>query len=325
MQRRTFLAATMAGGLTAGLGARAAADAFPSRPIRFIIPFSPGGTSEIVARTVSKEMGDFLGQNIVVESKAGGAGTIAMAEAAKSDADGYTMILTHIGTMAVNPYAMGTQSFDVNKDFSPVALLVRVPNLFVIHADVPAKDFHAFIALARSKPGELNYGSAGFGSAGHLAYEYLKLVTKIDLAHIAYRGTGPQLVDLLAGRTQTASAGTPALLPHIRSGKLRVIATGNPTRIPTLPDTPTVAELGYPGFQTTQWYGIHVRAGTPAPIVARLSAAAGHALKARAVNERFAKDDATPGEGSSQAYQAFIAEEQARWKTVVETAKIRIN
>ena len=205
--RRMLGAALLAALSLAAPHALAQAD-WPTKPIRFVVPFAPGGTSEIVARAVAAELTKQLGQTVYVENKPGGAGTVAMADVAKSPPDGYTMILGHVGTLAVNPYMLANQPYDVNKDFVPVTLLAKVPNVFVIHPDVPAKDFAEFVAYAKKNPGKLNYGSAGNASAGHLAMEYLKLVTGMDIAHIPYKGTGPQLTDLLAGRTQASSAGS---------------------------------------------------------------------------------------------------------------------
>ena len=185
----------------------ACAQSYPSQTIRIVVPFAPGGTSEIVARSVAAELATLLGVSVIVDNRAGGAGTIAMTEVAKAAPDGYTLILGHVGTLAVNPYAMARQSYDVNKDFVPIALLAKVPNIFVVNADVPAKDLKEFVALAKKNPGKLNYGSAGNGSAGHLAFEYLKYVTGIDVVHVPYRGTGPQLQDLLGGRLEASSAG----------------------------------------------------------------------------------------------------------------------
>ncbi|MFO1313981.1 MAG: tripartite tricarboxylate transporter substrate binding protein [Burkholderiales bacterium] len=298
--------------------------AYPTKTIRLVVPFAPGGTSEIVARAVAQQLSTQLGQSVVVENKAGGAGTIAMSEVAKAPADGYTLILGHVGTLAVNPYAMPKQPYDVDRDFVPVALLARVPNLFVLNADVPAKDFREFVALAKKEPGKLNYGSAGNGSAGHLAFEYLKLVTGIDVVHVPYKGTGPQLQDLLGGRLDASSAGLPALMPHIRTGKLRAIAVGTPQRIPALPDVPTVAELGYRDFETSQWYGIIAPKGTPRDVVAKLNSEINKALASSAVTQRFADDNAATGIGTPEDFAAFIAKEQARWKEVVERGKIRI-
>ena len=297
--------------------------AWPSKAIRFVVPFAPGGTSEIVARSVAAEMTKQLGQSVFVENKPGGAGVVAMQDVAKAAPDGHTLILTHVGTLAVNPYMLANQPYDVNKDFMPVTLLAKVPNVFVIHPDVPAKNFREFVAYAKANPGKLNYGSAGNASAGHLAMEYLKLVTGMFITHIPYRGTGPQLTDLLAGRTQASSAGMPALGAHIRAGKLRAIAVGTHERISALPDVPTVAEMGFKDFETSQWYGMHVPAGTPPDIVKRLQEESLKALKSSAVTERFATDNAVGGGGPSSDYAKFIAGEQNIWSDIVKRANIK--
>jgi len=302
-----------------------AAAQYPAKPIRFVVPFAPGGSSEIIARSVAQELTTQLGVSVYVENKAGGASTIAMGDVKNAPPDGYTIILGHVGSLAVNPYAMKNHPYDVDKDFLPVALLARVPNLFVINAEtVPAKDFREFIALAKAKPGVLNYGSAGNGSAGHLAFEYLKMVTGTNIQHVPYKGTGPQLQDLLGGRIEATSAGAPALMAHIKSGKLRPIAVGTPKRIAALPDTPTVAELGYPDFETSQWYGVLVPAGTPREIVLKLNAEINKALQSSHVTQRYAADNAVAEIGSPEQFAGFIAREQARWKEVVRKADIRI-
>ena len=319
--RRRLLAAGAAAALT--LPAARAQAAWPTRTVRFVVPFAPGGTSEIVARTVAAELTKQLGQSVFVENKPGGAGVTAMQEVARAAPDGHTMILTHVGTLAVNPFMLKNQPYDVDRDFAPVTLLAKVPNLFVIHPDVPATNFREFVAYVRKNPGQLNYGSAGNGSAGHLAMEYLKLVTGMFITHIPYRGTGPQLNDLLAGRTQASSAGLPALAPHIRAGKLRAIAVGTAQRIPALPDVPTVQEMGHKDFETSQWYGIHVPAGTPPEIIRRLQEESGKALRSSSVTERFANDNAISGGGPASEYAAFIAREQKVWKDIVVRAGIK--
>ena len=323
LQRRQLLLAAYAIGLGATVTPLWAQSNWPSRPIRFVVPFAPGGTSEIVARSVAAELTKQLGQNVFVENKPGGAGTIAMAEVAKATPDGYTIILGHVGTLAVNPYMLKNQPYDVNKDFIPVTLLAKVPNVFVVNADVPAKNFREFVAYVKAHPGQLNYGSAGNGSAGHLAMEYLKLVTGMFITHIPYRGTGPQLTDLLAGRTQASSAGLPALAAHIKSGKLRAIAVGTQQRISHLPDVPTVAEMGFKDFETSQWYGILAPAGTPADIVKRLQEDSLKALRSSAVTERFANDNAIGGGGPSSEFAAFISREQKVWSDIVKRAQIK--
>jgi tripartite-type tricarboxylate transporter receptor subunit TctC len=297
--------------------------AWPARPIRFVVPFVPGGTSDIVARAVGNELTRLFGVPVLVDNKAGGGGVPAMQEVARATPDGYTIILGHVGSLAVNPYIFSNTGYDVNRDFMPVTLLAKIPSLFVIHPDVPARNFREFVAYVRKNPGKLNYASAGNASAGHLAMEYLKLTTGMFMTHIPYRGTGPALTDLLAGRTQAFSAGTPALLPHIRSGRLRAIAVGTPVRLPSLPDVPTVAEMGYPGFESVQWYGILAPAGTPATIVQRLQEESARALRSPATAERFAADDATIGGQPPADFAAFINREQAIWKDIVLKAHIR--
>ena len=323
LNRRHLLKTVAAGAATLGAPTLWAQSGWPAKPIRFVVPFAPGGTSEVVARSVAAEMTKQLGQTVFVENKPGAGGTIAMSEVARAAPDGYTMILTHVGTLAVNPTMLRNQPYDVDKDFLPVTLLAKVPNVFVIHPDVPASNFKEFVAYAKANPGRLNYGSAGNASAGHLAMEYLKLVTGMFITHIPYRGTGPQLTDLLAGRTQASSAGMPALGAHIRSGKLRAIAVGTQQRIAALPDVPTVVEMGYKNFETSQWYGIHVPAGTPPEVIRRLQEEALKALKSSSVTERFATDNAVGGGGPSSDYAKFIQGEQTIWSDIVKRAGIK--
>jgi tripartite-type tricarboxylate transporter receptor subunit TctC len=311
--------------LAALLTHAAQAQAWPTKPIRLVVPFAPGGSSSIVARAVAVEMEKGLGQSIIIDNKPGGGGNVAMLDVARAEPDGYTLIIGHIGTLAVNPFMFEKLPFDTNKDFTAVSLLAKIPNIFVVHADVPTKDLREFVALAKREPGRLYYGSAGNGSAGHLAFEYLKLVAGIDLVHVPYKGTGPNLIDLVAGRTQATSAGTPPLLPHVKAGKLRVIAIGSAQRLSVLPDAPTVAEQGYPGFETTQWYGLNAPAKTPPAVIDRLAAEAAKASKLPSVAERFAVDSAEAVGSSPQEYAEFIAKEQARWGEVVRKAGIRAN
>ena len=322
-QRRLILNSCLAIGLASYLNISPAQSTWPQKPIRFIVPFVPGGTSDIVARTASQELSRQLPFPVILENKAGGGGVPAMQEVAKSAPDGYTMILGHVGSMAVNPYIFTNTGYDVNKDFAPVTLLAKVPSLFVVHPDLPVENLKELVAYAKNNPGKLNYGSAGNASAGHLAMEYLKLTTGMDITHIPYKGTGPALTDLLAGRIQVFSAGTPALLQYIRSGKLRAIATGTPQRISSLPNLPTVAESGYKGFESVQWYGILVPARTPESVIKRIQEASYKALRTPAVAERFASEDAIVGGGSSAEFAALIAQQQRVWKDVVAKANIR--
>ena len=295
---------------------------WPARPLRLVVPFAPGGSSEIVARAVAGEMAKTMGQNVFVDNKPGAAGNIAMQEVANST-DDHTLILGHIGTLAVNPYIFAKLPYDPVKDFVPITLVSKVPSLYVVHPDLPVKNLQQFIAYARSKPGALNYGSAGNGSAGHLAFEYLKMVSDTFVLHVPYRGTGPMLVDLMAGRLDAASVGAPALLQFIKSGKLRCIATGTATRLPQLPDVPTVAEQGFKGFEMTQWYGLLAPAKWPRANVAKLEAEAIKATRGSVVREKLSADSALAIGNTGAEFDAFIKAEQARWKPVIARAQIR--
>ena len=296
--------------------------AWPSKPIRFVVPFAPGGSSEIVARSTAVELTKLLGQSVFVDNKPGGAGNVAMADVGSST-DQHTVILGHIGTLAVNPFIFDKLPYDPIKDFKPVSLLAKVPSLYVVHPDLPVKNLKDFVALAKAKPGQMNYGSAGNGSAGHLAFEYLKMATGIFIVHVPYRGTGPQLTDLLAGRLQAAAVGAPAIIQFVKAGKLRCIATGTTQRIAQLPDVPTVAEQGYPGFEMTQWYGLLAPATMAQANVDKLAAAAARAVREPAALERLNSDAAIAVGGSPAEFAAFIATERERWKPVLVRAKVK--
>lgn len=245
-----------------------------------------------------------------------------MGEVARAD-DQHTLILGHIGTLAVNPFIFDKLPYDPAKDFRAISLLAKVPSLYVVPADLPVKNLKDFIALARSKPGRLNYGSAGNGSAGHLAMEYLKMASDTFILHVPYRGTGPQLTDLLAGRLDIAAVGAPAVIQHVKAGKLRCIATGTPQRIAQLPDVPTVAEQGLPGFEMTQWYGLLAPASLPQGAVDKLAAAAAKAIQSPDALVRLQADAAIAVGGTPAEFSAFIAAEQKRWKPVIARAKIK--
>ena len=319
--RRHFLCTT-----AAGLGAlpllASGQSAWPSRPLRLVVPFAPGGSSEIVARAVATEMAKGLGQNVFVDNKPGAAGNIAMQEVASST-DEHTLILGHIGTLAVNPYIFPKLPYDANRDFAPVTLLSKVPSLYVVHPELPVKHLKDFVAYAKSRPGQLNYGSAGNGSAGHLAFEYLKMVSGTFVLHVPYRGTGPMVTDLMAGRLQAASVGAPALLQFIKAGKLRCIATGTPQRLPQLPDVPTVAEQGYPGFEMTQWYGLLAPRKWAPEHLARLEVEAIKAARGTLVKDKLAQETALAVGNTSAEFAQFIQAEQTRWKAVIARAQIK--
>jgi tripartite-type tricarboxylate transporter receptor subunit TctC len=322
LARRTLLQTGAALAATALAPTLRAQTAWPSKPLRLVVPFATGGSSEIVARAAGAELAKTLGQNVFIDNKPGAAGNIAMQEVANST-DEHTLILGHIGTLAVNPYIFSKLSYDPNRDFAPITLLSKVPSLYVVHPDLPVRNLREFVAYAKARPGQLNYGSAGNGSAGHLAFEYLKMASNTFMLHVPYRGTGPMLTDLMAGRLQAASVGAPALLQFIKAGKLRCLATGTTQRLPQLPDVPTVAEQGYPGFEMTQWYGLLApRKWAPAHL-AKLETEAVKAARSTLVKDKLAQETALAVGNTGQEFEAFIRSEQARWKPVIERAQIK--
>ena len=298
------------------------ADTWPTKPLRLIVPFAPGGSSEIVARALAGEMSKTIGQSVFVENKPGAAGNIAMQEVANAT-DEHTLILGHIGTLAVNQYIFSKLPYDPIKDFTPITLISKVPSLYVVHPDLPVKNLKEFVAYAKANPAQLNYGSAGNGSAGHLAFEYLKMTTETFVLHVPYRGTGPMLTDLLAGRLQAAAVGAPALLQFIKAGKLRCIATGTSTRLPQLPDVATVAEQGYKGFEMTQWYGLLAPSKMAKANIDKLEKEAIAATRSKIVSDKLSQDTALPVGNTRAEFEAFIKMEQARWKPVITRAQIK--
>jgi tripartite-type tricarboxylate transporter receptor subunit TctC len=319
--RRQILVAGAAATASLAMPNAWAQGAWPSKPLRLVVPFAPGGSSEIVARAIAGEMAKTIGQNVFVENKPGAAGNIAMQEVANST-DEHTLILGHIGTLAVNPFIFPKLPYDAGRDFAPITLISKVPSLYVVHPDLPVKNLKEFVAYAKSKPGQLNYGSAGNGSAGHLAFEYLKMVSETFMVHVPYRGTGPMLTDLMAGRLQAASVGAPALLAFIKAGKLRCIATGTAQRLPQLPDVPTVAEQGYKGFEMTQWYGLLAPKKWPAANIAKLEAEAIKAARGSVVKDKLGQETALAVGNTGKEFDTFIQQEKTRWQAVIKRANI---
>jgi tripartite-type tricarboxylate transporter receptor subunit TctC len=322
LDRRAFLSTGSSAAALIALPHALAQANWPSRPLRLVVPFAPGGSSEIVARAVAAEMAKTIGQNVIVENKPGAAGNIAMQEVANSS-DEQTLVLGHVGTLVVNPYIFPKLPYDPVKDFTAITLVSKVPSLYVVHPDLPVKNLKEFIAYAKSNSGKLNYGSAGNGSAGHLAFEYLKLVSGTFVVHVPYRGTGLMLTDLMSGHLQAASVGAPALLPFIKAGKLRCIATGTAQRLPQMPEVATVAEQGYKGFEMTQWYGVMAPSKWSKTNTSKLELEAIKATKSNVVKDKLAQEFALAVGGTSAEFEAFIRTEHARWKPVIERAGIR--
>lgn len=321
MQRRTLLSTALALGLP--VSTMDAAWAQAGKPLRLIVPFTPGGSTDILARAIAPKLALALGQTVLIDNRPGAGGSLGAGEAAKAEPDGQTLLMGHIGTLAVNPAIYPKLGYDPLKSFVPVAWVARVPNVLVVPAHSPAKSFKQFIELARAKPGQLTFSSGGNGSAAHITFEYLKLRSKIFMLHIPYRGTAPSVTDLIGGQVDATFTGAPAVLPHVRSGRLRALAVSSAQRIPALPDVPTVAESGYPGFEADQWYGVVAPAGTPAAVVARLNAEINKALVLGDVAQQLAVEGAVPTPTTPQAFAALIARELPRWAEVVKAGKVK--
>ena len=299
---------------------------YPERSIRLVVPFATGGTSEIVARSVANSLSTSLGQSVYVDNKPGGAGNIAMEEVKRANPDGYTLILGHVGTLAVNPALFGKKlPYDPNKDFAPVTLVAKVPNVIAVSEKSKYKTLADLVTDAKKNPGKINYGSAGNGSAGHLAMEYFSSEAGIDLVHVPYKGSGPMLTDLIGGQIQATFNGLPSLMGQIKGGALRPLAVGSAERSKVLPNVPTLAESGYKGFETSQWYGIMVPAGTPQPIIDRLQKDIAKSLKSKEDSKKMLDDGAVLVGDTPAQFGTFIKSEQARWAKVVEKAKITVD
>ena len=300
-----------------------AAQAESGKTLRLIVPFPPGGSTDILARAIGAKLGPALGQTVVIDNKPGAGGALGAGEAARAEPDGNTLLMGHIGVLAVNPSLYPKLPYDALKSFVPVAWVARVPNVLVVNANAPIKSLADLIAKARAQPGKLTYSSGGNGSAAHISFEYLKLKAGFFMLHIPYRGTAPSVTDLLGGQVDATFTGAPAVLPHVRAGRLRALAVSSPQRLPTLPDVPTVAESGFPGFDADQWYGIVAPAGTPAALVARLNAEINKALQTPAVAQQLAGEGAIPMPGTPKAFADLIASEIPRWAQVVKAGNIK--
>jgi tripartite-type tricarboxylate transporter receptor subunit TctC len=330
--------AVRAGLLTAGsplwlAGAAAAvkdasAETYPIRAPHLVVPFTPGGSTDVLARSIGQELGRAWNQPVVIDNVPGAGGALGAERVAKAPADGYMLLMAHIGTLAINPSLYPRLAYHPQRSFAPVAWVARVPNVLVVNASVPARTLGELVALAKARPGQLAYGSGGNGSAAHIAMEYLKLQTGTSLLHVPYRGTGPAVNDLLAGQLQACFTGTPALLPHLQSGRLRALAVSSPRRIALLPEVPTVAESGVagtPGFEADQWYGVVAPAGTPRAIVAMLNAQINRSLASEEVKTRLAAEGAEPTPATPAVFGELIASEMVRWARVIKAARITID
>jgi tripartite-type tricarboxylate transporter receptor subunit TctC len=311
-------------GAAASLAAGSAlAQAQAPKLIKLVVPFPPGGSTDILARAIGARLATQLGVTVVIENKGGAAGSVGAGEVARTAPDGATLMMGHIGTLAINPSIYPKLPYDPIKSFAPLALVARVPNVLVVNDKFPATDFKGFIAKAKAEPGRLNYASGGNGSAAHITFEYLKQQTGIFMPHIPYRGAAPAVSDVLGGQVEAIFTGSPALIAHIRGGKLRPLAVSSPQRMPALPDVPTVAESGYPGFDADQWYGIVAPAGLPAPLVALYNSEINKALASPEVARALAIEGAEPTPTTPQAFAQLIAREIPRWAKVIQRGNVK--
>lgn len=293
---------------------------YPSKPIRLVVPFTPGGSTDILARVIGQKLTEAWGRQVVIDNRPGAGGNIGVELVAKSAADGYTLVMGHIGTFGVNPTLYPKLPYDPLKDFQPVTLVALVPNMLSVNPGVPAKSVKELVALAKAKPGTINFGSGGNGSAAHLAGEYFKLLTKTDITHIPYRGTAPAVTDLISGQIQMIITGVPPTINFAKAGKLRALAVATSKRLALLPELPTIAEAGVPGYEATQWYGVLAPARTPRPIVMKLNAEMAKAIHGPDVKAKLAADAAEPVGNSPEEFGEFIKKEIARWAPVVKAS-----
>jgi len=319
--KASFVVAALVAAFTA---APAWAQEFPSKPVTLVVPFAPGGSTDLVARTVAQAMSTHLGQQVLVDNKGGAGGNLGASFVAKAAPDGYTILMGTIATHALSASLYAKPPFDPVKDFAPIAWLVTVPNVLTVNKDYPAKDVKELIARLKEKPGEEIYSSSGNGTPLHLSGELFKSMAGVDMVHVPYQGSGPALVDAISGAVPINFDNRPSSTEHIRTGALRALAVTTKTRAPNFPDVPTMEEAGVPGYETNTWNALFAPAGTPPDAIAKLNEAANAALKDEAVAKRLAEVGATEVGGSPEKLAEHVTSEVARWKPVIEASGARI-
>jgi len=323
MSIRNTLAALVTAVVAAAANAQAA---WPAKPIHIVVPFTPGGSTDILARSIGAELNKAWGQAVIIDNVPGAGGSLGADRVAKAPPDGYTLLMGHIGTLAVTPSIYPKLPYDPIRSFAPVAWVARVPNVLAINPKVNAANLAEFLALARSQPGHLNYASGGNGSAAHIAMEYLKLKSGTFMVHVPYRGTAPAVNDVMGGQVDAIFTGAPAVMPFVKSGQLRALAVSSPKRLQSLPDLPTVAESGIKelaGFEADQWYGIVAPAGTPPDVVAKLNAQINASLNAPVMKTRLQAEGAEATPATPEVFGRLIASEIERWRPVVKAGKVK--
>jgi len=304
--------------LVAGL---AQAQDWPSKPIRMIVPYPPGGGTDVVARIVNEKLSPELGQPLVIDNKGGAGGSVGTELAAKAPSDGYTVLMT-LSSHTINPKLYTKLAYDVERDFIPVSLAAMIPQIVVAHASVPAGNIQELIALLKANPGKFNYASVGIGSTGHIAGELFKLKTGVQMTHVPYKGGGPAVTDTIGGQVQLLFVSMPAAWQHVKGGRLKALAVTSAKRSIAAPDLPTIAEQGVPEVVVDSWYGLLVPAKTPAPVVAKLNAAMVKVLQAPEVREKLLAQGAEAASSSSADFEALIRDELKKWDYVIREAKI---
>ncbi len=301
-----------------------AAQLYPVRPLRAVVPLAPGGGTDTVARLVAARLGEGLGQQIVVDNRGGGGGVLGTDLVAKAAPDGYTLLVGSITTNAVNPALYKKLPYDHIRDFAPISQIGTVPNALVVHASVPVSSVKELIAYAKANPGKINYGSAGIGSAPHLSMELIKSMAGISMMHVPYKGAGAAVSDVLGGQLQALCSSLAGLLPHIRSGRVRALGVTTAQRNPQLPDVPTISEAGIPGYEVTIWYALFAPGRTPRPIIARLHAETAKALNTAELKDRLTLQGLDVASSTPEALMAFVQSETAKWTKVARDAGIQL-
>ena len=310
--------------LGACLASAALPQDYPSRPIRMIVPFPAGGTADLLARQIGQTMGEALRQQVVIENRTGAGGNIGADLAAKAKPDGYTLLMGTVSTHAINPNLYPNMPYDAVKDFAPVAMVARMPNLLVLHASVPATNVAELIALAKARPGALAFASAGNGTTQHLAGELFKKMAGVDMIHVPYKGNAPAVTDLVGGRAQVMFDNIPVSLQQVRAGKLRALAVTGPARSPVLPQLPTVAEAALPGYNITSWFGLYAPSGTSPQIIERLNREANKALATVPIRRRLTDQGIEPAGGTPDQFAEFMRTELVKWGRIVRESGARV-
>ena len=296
---------------------------YPARPVRLIVPFPPGGSTDIVGRVAAQNLTELWGLQVIVDNRGGASGQIGTELAAQSPADGYTLIIGHIGTFGVNPSLFPKLRYDAIKDFSPISLIARVPNMLVVHPSLPVKTVKQLVDMAKARPGTLNYGSSGGGSNPFLCVEFFKLLTKTDIVHVPYKGTGPMLTDLIAGQISLTINGVPPLLPYVKAKRLIPIAVASDKRLAILPDLPTIRESGVPEYEVTQWYGMLAPANTPGAIISKINADIQTFLGRPDTAAKMSGEGAIPSGSTPEQFGALIRAEIERWAKVIKATGVK--